>query len=169
MPSGFRNVFSRIDRLIATDSSVRSFATRPNTGGKRPLRVAEVGGLAVQRYLTFELPKAEEGARDRLMPRAAQADETNNLIPAQREIQWPDAVDAKIRQPQNVFARRIIDLYRLTRLATDNLLHQLFWRCVVDGSDADHLAIAQDGDAIGDLENLVQAVANIDHANTPIA
>ena len=55
------------------------------------------------------------------------------------------------------------------RLPADDQVDELLWRRVGDVAHADRASVAEHDDAVGDLEHLVEAVGDVDHADAALA
>mmetsp|Transcript_28731 Transcript_28731/g.54422 ORF Transcript_28731/g.54422 Transcript_28731/m.54422 type:complete len:348 (-) Transcript_28731:594-1637(-) len=136
---------------------------QPDARMQRLLRVRQVRHRTVQRHSPLKRDQAKQRARDRFVPCTAQAHKAQHFVLLQVDIDLLHARYIEIAQRQNHIANGLSRLDGLACFAAYNLLHQLFGRRVGDVAHAHHGPITQHGDAVRNLENLVQSVRDIDH------
>ena len=131
------------------------------------------GGVDVDRptadfdFAAFGACDAENRVRQFAAARADEAGEADDFAGAHGKADFPgEWSPLEILDLQHRFADRNHDLRKQAfDLAADHQLHQFGRRGVRDALGRDMRAVTQHGDAIGDRENLVEPVADIDHGD----
>ena len=136
-------------------------------GGDRVPRVADAQGPAVQRDRAAVAAVRAENQPGRLGSAGAdQARQRQDFAAAHLErhvANGPAAVQAADHQPRRAQRRRLLGKLRVQR-AADHHLDDPLASHLADRPRAHVGPVAEHHDAVRDLEDLVQAVADVDHA-----
>ncbi len=165
--SGLRKTFSRIVRPLGRGFLDAVARDEADPGAHRRSRARQATArFAVEQDFAGVRQRAEQRPPDALLARAAQADEADDLAGRDGEIDRPGAVDRQPARASRVGgrsrARRRLELCRAPCRRSARPAppawspHPPF---------ADQRAVAQHGDAVGDLEHLVEPVRDVDHAD----
>ena len=138
-------------------------------GAVAPARIRSVVDFPAERPPLSTVPT--EGVRRDvfLVPGATQADEPEQFSLAHVEGDRPHPPCLHVRDAEHpcAFAQRGADDF--TRLAPDDQRDKFIGIGMGNIAHADHVAITQDSNPVGDPENLIEAMRDIDHADTLVA
>ena len=162
-------MFSRTLRLGKTDSPARSAQTRLTPAAIASPADAVASGAPSSTTLPPVIGhQPEDRAADQLLAGAAQADQPDHLAGMQRAVHRPHRPDRHPleAQPRFAFPPGGPAEY-LRRLAPHDQQDGLLGHRLADAPLARDLAVAQDDHPVGDLEHLVEAMRDVDHADAP--
>ncbi len=165
--------FSRIVSSSSSPSSLRSSREQPDAGADEAARVAGRDPLAVD----LDLPAvdgvgAEQRAQQLGPPRAEQPADPEDLaladLQVDRRVGPAHAQAGRLQQRLPGLARLAGRVQRLD-LAADHGRDQRVVVEVGHRARRAHLAVAQHGDAVADLEHLLEPVADVEHRHPALA